>query len=142
MWSNLIGSRSKGEVNVVEPGAVRKFAEAIGDFHYIKENPHGKQVAPPTFPITFRYGSIEGLELPESGLIHGDQRFEYNRPMFVGEEVFCTLVLKDAFEKEGKSGPLYFLIFERIGEDREGKRIFTASSTVIVTEAVRKEMNA
>ncbi|PTX55158.1 acyl dehydratase [Melghirimyces profundicolus] len=147
MWTDRLGSRSQGEVNEVEKGAVRKFAEAIGDLNPLylddevaKNSRYGKRIAPPTFPITFRYGFIEGLELPKSGLIHGDQRFEYQRPLFVGEEVFCYLVFKDAFEKEGSRGRLDFLVFERVGEDQEGERIFAARSTIIVTEAVRKEM--
>ncbi|MDR6225686.1 MaoC family dehydratase N-terminal domain-containing protein [Desmospora profundinema] len=149
MWTHHIGSCSKGERNVVEEGAVRKFVEAIGDFSPLyldevkaKNSRYGKRIAPPTFPITFRYGSIEGLPLPESGLIHGDQRFEYQRPLFVGEEVLCSLMLKDAFEKKGKSGSLHFLVFDRIGKDPDGGHIFTACSTVIVTEAVRKEGSA
>ncbi|OYD06474.1 MaoC family dehydratase N-terminal domain-containing protein [Paludifilum halophilum] len=148
-WDHWVGSRSPGEWNGVEKGAVRNFAEAIGDPQPLylceegaKHLRYGRWMAPPTFPITFRYGSIPGLQLPKSGLIHGSQRFQYERPLWIGEEIFCYLTLKDVFEKEGKSGRLTFLTFERIGEDQKGDRVFTAESTLIVTEAVRRELSA
>jgi hypothetical protein len=49
-------------------------------------------------------------------------------------------VLKNVVEKKGKSGPLTFLVFDRIGEDRVGEPIFTATTTVVVTEAVKRGM--
>jgi hypothetical protein len=49
-------------------------------------------------------------------------------------------VLKDVTEKKGKSGRLTFLVFDSFGEDREGEPIFTASTTVVVTEAVKRGM--
>ncbi len=145
MWKEFIGRRSEPVRNAVERGAVRKFAEAIGDGNplYLDEEAasrsrHGRMIAPPTFPFTLDYGRIPGLPLPESGLIHGEQSFTYERPLFVGEEILCYTTLEDAYEKKG--GTLHFLVFDRIGEDLEGERIYTATSVFIITEAVRKEM--
>ncbi|WP_212772896.1 MaoC family dehydratase N-terminal domain-containing protein [Polycladomyces abyssicola] len=147
MWQPFIGKRSESVTNWVERGAVKRFAEAIQDLNPLyfdeevaKKSRWGRLIAPPTFPMTFDYGQIEGLILPESGLIHGDQTFHYQRPLFVGEEVSCYTVLKDVTEKKGKSGRLTFLVFDRIGEDREGEPIFTATTTVVVTEAVKRGM--
>jgi acyl dehydratase len=147
MWQPFIGKRSEQVTNWVERGAVKRFAEAIQDRNPLyfdeevaRKSRWGRLIAPPTFPMTFDYGQIEGLILPESGLIHGDQTFHYRRPLFVGEEVSCYTVLKDVTEKKGKSGRLTFLVFDRIGEDREGEPIFTATTTVVVTEAVKRGM--
>lgn len=149
MWQNLIGKRSNTEVNLVEKGAVRKFAEAIGDLNplYIdeevaKNSRYGRLMAPPTFPRTFEYGVIEGLRLPASGLIHGQHTIRYERPLFVGDQVSCYTILQDFYEKKGSSGMLSFLVFERVGETENGERVFSSQDTIIVTETVRKGMEA
>lgn len=149
MWGTLVGKRSESIWNLVEKGAVRKFAEAIGDLNPLyldetaaKQGRYGKLMAPPTFPRTFQYGAIEGLRLPSSGLIHGEQQFSYHRPLFVGDEIACSTVLKDCYEREGSQGAMTFLVFERIGEDNHGERVFMTREILIVTEAVRKGMES
>ncbi|GAA4606356.1 MaoC family dehydratase N-terminal domain-containing protein [Actinoallomurus liliacearum] len=77
---------------------IREFADAIGDLNPIYRDPeaaktagHPDVIAPPTFPIAI---SIMGSSLtdPELGLnyamvVHGEQRFEYNRPLHAGDVV-------------------------------------------------------
>lgn len=145
LYKEFVGLRSGPVRNPVERGAVRRFAEAIADASplYVDEevaekSRHGALLAPPTFPRTFDYGRVEGLELPPAGLIHGEFRISYRRPLLVGDELFCRLTLKDSYDKEGRRGMLGFLIFERAGEDPEGNPVFTTNDTVVVTEAVRR----
>jgi hypothetical protein len=52
------------------------------------------------------------------------------------------LQLKDSYDKRGRRGLLGFLVFERTGEDPDGKRIFTTNDIVVVTEAVRRGLGA
>jgi acyl dehydratase len=131
--------------NVVERGAVKKFAEAIGDLHPIyfdeetgRNSRFQNNIAPPTFPRTFDYGAIEGLKLPEKGLIHGEQTFHYERPLLVGEEIVCYSEVKKYFEKKGNFGEMGFLVLESFGEDLAGNTIFSSTSTIVISEAVRK----
>lgn len=145
MFKDQIGKQSDKVKNVVERGAVKKFAEAIGDLHpiYFDEDTgrlsrYGKNIAPPTFPRVFDYGVIEGLHLPNKGLIHGEQSFHYVRPLYVGEEVYCYSKVKNYFEKKGNFGEMGFLVVENVGVDGDGNTIFTSSSTVVISEAVRK----
>ena len=147
LYEGFVGLRSGPVSNPVERGAVRRFAEAIADpsplYHdegAAKRSRYGRLLAPPTFPRTFDYGRVEGLELPPAGLIHGEFRISYRRPLLVGDELFCRLTLKDSYDKEGRRGLLGFLIFERTGEDLEGNPVFTANDTVVVMEAVRREI--
>ncbi|HWE60627.1 MAG TPA: MaoC family dehydratase N-terminal domain-containing protein [Chloroflexota bacterium] len=149
MWEELIGRRSSPVTNWVERGAVRKFAEAIDDLNplYFDEqaaraSSHGRLIAPPTFPVILDHGAIEGLVLPVAGLLHGEQRFEYRRPLYVGETISCWTTLENAYEKRGKQGLLTFLVLARTAEDEEGRHIYTMSSTLIVTEAVRERTGA
>ena len=146
-WRALVGERSEAVSNVVEKGAVRKFAEAIGDPNplYVNEaaaekSRYGGLIAPPTFPRTFEYGEIEGIGLPGQGLIHGEHWLRYERPLWVGEEVLCYTVFKDYYEKESRGEPLGFVISERVGESPSGERIFTMEDTAILTPALRKDL--
>lgn len=129
----------------MERGAVKKFAEAIGDLHPIyfdeetgRNSRYKNNIAPPTFPRTFDYGVIEGLNLPDKGLIHGEQTFHYNRPLVVGEELLCYSEVKKYFEKKGNFGEMGFLVLESFGEDAAGNVIFSSKSTIVISEAVRK----
>lgn len=145
MFEQIIGKRSSKVKNVVERGAVRKFAEAIGDAHPIfvdeetgKKSRYQTNIAPPTFPRTFNFGKIEGLNLPNKGLIHGEQIYHYERPLLVGEEVLCYAEITNYYEKKGSNGRMGFLVVNNNGEDLEGNLIFKSKGIVIITEAVRK----
>jgi acyl dehydratase len=147
IWKEHVGSRSEPVRNGVERGAVRKFAESIGDPNPLyldeeaaKRSRWGRPIAPPTFPRVFDFGEIEGIRLPSAGVIHGEQKYHYERPLFVGEEVRCYSVFKDVYEKQGGGGVLTFLVFERVGEDEKGERIFSAEEVYILTEAVIARM--
>jgi acyl dehydratase len=145
LFNKTVGKRSNKVKNVVERGAVKKFAEAIGDLHPIyfdeeagRNSRYQNNIAPPTFPRTFDYGVIEGLNLPNKGLIHGEQTFHYKRPLAVGEELLCYSEVKKYFEKKGNFGDMGFLVLESFGEDAAGNVIFSSTSTVVISEAVRK----
>ena len=146
-FGQFVGERSEPGSNVVEKDAVRRFAEAIGDPNPLymdeeaaKASRYGCLLAPPTFPRTFEYGEVEGIGAPGQGLIHGEHRIRYERPLFVGEEVLCYAEVKDYYEKEGREGALGFLISERVGESPEGELIFSMLDTAILTPAMRKNL--
>jgi acyl dehydratase len=149
LYRGFVGQSSEPVRNVVEREAVRLFAEAMADpsplYHdeeAAERSRYGGLLAPPTFPRTFNYGRVEGLELPSAGLIHGEFRISYERPLLVGDELYCRLTLRDSYDKEGRRGLLGFLLFERTGEDSEGNIVFTTNDTVVVTEAVRRGIPA
>lgn len=147
MFKDVIGKRSKKVKNIVERGMVKKFAESIGDSNpifvdeaYGRETKYGQNIAPVTFPVVLDYGEIEELYLPNVGLIHGEQTYNYERPLLVGEEIYCDTEVADYYEKDGGNGLMGFIILNRYGEDFEGKKIFTEKQVIIITEAVRKEL--
>ena len=148
MYKDYIGLTSNKVRSVIERELVRRFAESIGDSHPIyideetgKNSRFGTNIAPPTFPRVLRSGSIDGLKLPSKGLIHGEQIYHYERPLLVGEEVFCYSKIEDYYEKEGSTGKMGFLKMKRYGEDAEGNLIFTEESITIITETVRRSLN-
>ncbi len=147
MLKASIGKRSDKVKNTIEKGAVRKFAEAIGDPNPIfldekagANSRYKRNIAPPTFPVTFDAGTIEELRLPKKGLIHGEQIYHYTRPLFVGEDVYCWMEVKDYYEKSGNFGDMGFLVMIKYGEDSEKQLLFTEERIIIINEAVRKEM--
>jgi acyl dehydratase len=87
---------------------IKEFATAIGDANPIyldreaaRAAGHPDVVAPPTFPIVFSLsGAGEALADPELGLnfamvVHGEQRFEYHRPIYAGDELVCTSTITE-----------------------------------------------
>ncbi|MDR7003065.1 MaoC family dehydratase N-terminal domain-containing protein [Neobacillus niacini] len=145
MFKDQIGKQSTKIKNVVERGAIKKFAEAIGDLQPIyfdeevgKQSRYKSNIAPPTFPRVFDYGEIEGFHLPVKGLIHGEQTFHYVRSLLVGEEVYCYSIVKSYVEKKGGFGKMGFLVLESFGEDAAGNTLFSSTSTIVISEAVRK----
>ncbi len=149
-WRSLVGARSEPVANLIERGAVRKFAEAIGDPNplYVDEgiakgSRYGGLVAPPTFPRTLEYGQIEGMGWPDAGMIHGEHQVSYaSRPLLVGEELYCYTKFENYYEKESRGGLLGFIVMERFGEGPGGERRFTMRDVAIVTPALRKALGA
>ncbi|WP_158736368.1 MaoC family dehydratase N-terminal domain-containing protein [Alteribacillus sp. YIM 98480] len=145
MYKHLIGKQSEKVENQVERGAVAAFARSIGDPHplyvdkeYGKYSKYQNNIAPPTFPRTFSYGTIPGLHLPVAGLIHGEQTFEYKRPLLIGEEIYCHSKVENYREKRAASGHLGFLTLINIGEDMRENNIFTSKVVLVLTEQARE----
>ena len=80
--------------------SIAAFANAIGDLNpiYFDEtiaqvNGHKTICAPPTFPIAVTMKAMEeafhdpALNMDYSRIVHSDQRFEYVRPVQVGDEL-------------------------------------------------------
>ena len=137
----LIGQWSTPVENLIEKGAVRKFAQAIGDANplyvdeaYAQGTRYGRLLAPPTFSRTFDYGVVEGLVVPTDGLIHGEQQFHYERPLYVGESFWCSYRIADTYTRSGSLGKMIFLIYEQKGVSANGDTVFTSKSTVILTQ--------
>ncbi|MEV4175081.1 MULTISPECIES: MaoC family dehydratase N-terminal domain-containing protein [unclassified Nonomuraea] len=87
---------------------IREFAAAIGDHNPLYRDREAAQaagypdvIAPPTFPIVFSLqAGGEALVDPDLGLnlamvVHGEQRFEYARPIHAGDELVATATITD-----------------------------------------------
>jgi acyl dehydratase len=85
-----------------------EFADAIGDSNAVYRDRAAAQeagfpdvIAPPTFPIVISMAS-SGRALAEPGLnlnyamvVHGEQRFEYSRPLHAGDVVTAQVTISD-----------------------------------------------
>ena len=121
------------------------FARALGDLNpryldlqEVGGGPCGAIVAPPTYPIAFMTQAMAGgmdafleLGLDFMTLVHGEQEFEYLRPVRAGETLALTGRVADIYEKTGSSGVLDFVVLETEARDSEGQLVFFSRNTLI-----------
>jgi acyl dehydratase len=134
---SLVGQTSAPQDFAVERGAIRRFAEAIGDTNPLYLDPaaaraagYADVIAPPTFPTTFRVPLPITIEM--SHVLHGEQEYAYTRPIVAGETLRCTATLVSLREREGSLGKMTFIVAEIAGSDATGASVFTGRSTIIV----------
>jgi acyl dehydratase len=119
----LIGTSAAPFVVDVEKGAIRRFAEAIGDSTEIYCDETAARalgytaiVAPPTFPTTFRPPSkpawLRGLD--EGRILAGEQGFRYSRPIYAGDLLECELRLTDVQHKTSSKGDMELVVQDLI----------------------------
>jgi acyl dehydratase len=113
---------------------VAGFAAALDD-----ANPEYATLAPPTYPIAFMTQAMSGgmeafleLGLNFMTLVHGEQEFEYVRPVRVGETLTLTGRIADVYDKTNSSGAvLDFVVMETEGADEAGKPVFYSRNVLI-----------
>jgi len=113
---------------VVEAGAIRKFADAVGD--HAPAFMRG-EIAPPTFPTTFRI-TIPGLTYDLARILHGAQEYRYERALRAGDRIHCRNRVSDVYHRSGKIGEMTFLILDMEGRDEAGGLVFTSRTTAIL----------
>jgi acyl dehydratase len=91
------------------------------------------QVAFPTFPTVL--GILASAQIvvdPELGMdysrvVHGEQAFEWRRPMVVGDRLRATPRIADVYAR----GPNEFLVIEAEVRDADGEVVCVARSTLL-----------
>ncbi|HZH04678.1 MAG TPA: MaoC family dehydratase N-terminal domain-containing protein, partial [Myxococcaceae bacterium] len=128
----------------VEKGAIRRFAEAVGDFNpiyydeeYARASGYPTIVAPPTFPASFHSAADlrELLGVGIKSLLHAEQAFEYERPILAGDRIFVSTRVADVLEKPGPSGKMDVAVIEDEGRDEAGNLVFKARRTLVIRAA-------
>jgi acyl dehydratase len=153
--TRAIGKTYAVRVFEVEKGAIRRFADAIGDTNplytdeeYAKTASWGTIIAPPGFfgwPVKHPFGtpliitfpeelmaSLEKAGYPREFLVDGGIEYEYSLPVRAGDILSCVEILKDARERTGKSGKLCILITEATYLNQNGDLVAKASSTYVL----------
>lgn len=155
---NRIGeSRVTAEGLHVEAGKVAEFAQAITDTKAIyfdkeaaKKAGHDQIPAPPTFLRTWYFDRYraEGvginfgfdLGLDPRYTVHGEQEYEYERPVYVGDTLTGTTTLVDVIQREGENGGnMTIVIFETEYCDEDGELVVTVRNTRIETDGIITE---
>jgi acyl dehydratase len=137
---SIVGRSTGPVVYEVEKGHIRRFAEALGDPDPVYRDEaaaraagHPRIPAPPTFPTALRPDDPRaGLNIDFRKVLHGEQSFEYERPLYAGDVVHVTARIADVYEKTGKSGTMDFLVLETEGRDPQGALLYRGRSVIVV----------
>ncbi len=143
---NAIGREGKALVNEVEKGAIRRFAEALGETNpiYFEEAAaraagYRSVVAPPTFPSTLRSQSDlrDNLMLsPGKHLIQAEQTIEYARPIVAGDKLSVTSRVAEISQRATPSGMTDVVIIEDEGrDDASGEVVYRSRALWVVRNA-------
>lgn len=134
------GVLSAPAINEIERGAIRRFAEALGETNPIHFDPHVAQaqgyrdiVAPLSFPLALRSSqTLQSVAPPNRTILSGDQQFECFEPLCAGDRVSVTSRIAEISQRPGATGPLEFVVIEEEGRSLEGKLLFRTRRTLII----------
>lgn len=141
---SLIGRESEPVLHEVEKGAIRRFAEALGDPNPIYADEAAARaagfpalVAPPTFPVALTANERfrHSLDLGTRSALHGEQQFEYARPILAGDRIVVRSRVADVQERSGASGPMDVIVIEDEGRDEKGELVFKTRALFILRRA-------
>ena len=137
---SLVGKEYAPLELAVEREHVTRFAKAIGedaavflDADAARAAGHPEQLAPPTFVTTMQImASAQAAADPELGLdytrvVHGEQSYEWRRPVHVGDALRAVPRIVDITAK----GPLEFLVVQSDITDAGGETVMIARTTLI-----------
>ena len=136
---DVIGVESEAITYDVERGAIRKFAEAIGDDNplYVDEEAarksrYGGLIAPPTFMRSMSAGRPRAtVQSPYPAALDGGSEWEYFEPVRPGDRISVTVKVSEMFEREGRLGNMLFIIRETSYVNQFGKTVAIQRGTGI-----------
>lgn len=154
----IIGKRTSKSTVVVERGPVANFADAVCDPDPIYRDPeaatkagHPRIPAPPTFAFVMetwgKFPELQPADAPSGSpmanvigplmgkggiILHGEQSFEYHRPVYVGDVLDGEGSIVDAYQKDSKGHTMTFVVTETNWKDRvTGEPVVTTRFNVI-----------
>ncbi|MBF6568668.1 MAG: MaoC family dehydratase N-terminal domain-containing protein [Candidatus Binataceae bacterium] len=134
-----VGKQGEPRVYDVERGAIRRFAEAIGDLNPIfndeaaaRETRFGGMIAPPTFCRSMGSAIPQvALDLPGFRALDGGSDWEYFKPIRAGDRITVQSKIADIRETAGRLGPMVFIVVETSYSNQFAQICVTQRSTVI-----------
>jgi acyl dehydratase len=146
-----IGRSSQPTTMPIELGKIREFARAIKDDNpiYFDESyakrESGGVMPPPTFTMTQAFWDEPASRI-DHGLdvrrvLHGEQEFEYLRPVHAGDTLTAKARISNVEKRPGKrGGEMTLVTLETEYKNQRGEVCLYARSTIIETaKAVEKK---
>ena len=75
---------------------------------------------------------MERLRGPGRMILHGEQEFDYHRPVRIGETLTGTTRISDVYEKDTSSATMEFYVAETSWSDAEGQPVVDERFTLII----------
>jgi acyl dehydratase len=128
------------EPYLVSREKIREFADAIGADHASHRNVAAARalgypdiIAPPTFAVVVTGPGELLRDDPELGLdfsrvVHGDQRFAYQRPVYAGDRLAVVCTIEEIMSRAGHD----FLTARNDVTDAEGAPVVTVWTRLVV----------
>jgi acyl dehydratase len=115
-----IGKTGEARTHEVERGAIRRFADAIGDTNPLFNNEgearhsrFGGMIAPPTFYRSLMAPMPEvKLDMTSSRGLDGGSDWEFFQPVRPGDRITVQTKIADLRESDGRLGPMVFITTE------------------------------
>lgn len=138
--TELVGKEYPPQVYEVGREKVREFASAVGDpspaYHDVdaaRALGYADLVAPPTFAVVVtRSPQLAVIDDPELGLdfsrvVHGDQKFEFTRPIVAGDVLHTTASVASARTMAGND----ILTIRSDVTDADGAAVVSVFATLV-----------
>jgi acyl dehydratase len=152
--TSVIGKPTGAHRVRIERGPIGFFASAVLDDNPVYRDPSAASAAgfdaipaPPTFSFAMQHMGVIGEEQPPDPtngtnpmhtvmgglyakgalILHGEEEFEYHRPVVVGDVLVGEGTIVDLYEKETDSAVMTFIVIETAWRDE-------ATGAPVVTE--------
>jgi len=157
--TSIIGKSTSRSRVEVQRGPIAIFARAVKDENPVYHDPDAARAAgfdaipaPPTFGFALdfwgKFAELQrGLEPVEGSpmmevigkltakggiVLHGEQEFEYHRPIVAGDVLRGEGTVVDLYERESKGKTMTFLVTEtRWTDDKTGEPVLTSRFNLI-----------
>ena len=130
---------------LVERGKITEFVDALTGRtspSLRERSPEGPEechdaVAPPTFttvPIIWSgvlFKAFEDLAIPLSRIMHAEQSYEYPGEIHAGDLLHGTMEIKSITEREGRAGPMEFVLFETVFTNQHGRTVVREQMLIV-----------
>lgn len=130
----------------VDKSMIRRFATALGltnplylDEDYARAQGYASLVAPPTFGVTLPHAPIPGLVLPESGILHGEQQFEYVHEIIAGDRITVRAWVESVRKRKGSQGTMNIVTIAQDATNQRGLLTVRFRSVLIVVTEAKEE---
>jgi acyl dehydratase len=150
----LVGKTDPPVVHEVERGAIKKYADAVGDRNplywdeeYACNSRYGSLIAPPGFfgwPVTWTgagpfdikdsVGNLALEAMAKAGLpfiLDGGAEFEFLLPVRAGDMLISSCKLAEMNERESKGARMIFIVLETTFTNQNGAVAFKVRQTII-----------
>jgi acyl dehydratase len=118
---------------------IREFADAVGALDAVHRDPeaaraggHRDVIAPATFPMIITLDTSLHVVVPDVGIdyarvVHGEQRFQYTRPVCAGDRLRCVCTVEEIISRGGHD----FLTIRADLVTETGELVVTAWSKLV-----------
>jgi len=157
--SRLIGKSTGVAIYEVEKGAIRRFADAVGDVNplyqdneFARESGYGTIIAPPGFfgwPVKTNTGSallvdfppelvqaLENAGYPLSSALDAGIEYEYFLPVKAGDVLSVVSVVRNLRERGGK---MVFFTMETVYTNQAGDKVAISQAQYVLRNLVSPE---